>query len=101
LTERLVPGRWSEVRPPTRQELKGTHVLALGLDEASAKVRTGPPGDEDEDYELDVWAGVVPLVLRAQPPIPDPALRPGIGPSPAVLNWTPTRRSARPRSADD
>ena len=56
-TERLVPGRWDEVRPPTAQELKGTRVLALTLDEASAKVRTGPPVDDDEDYELDVWAG--------------------------------------------
>ena len=59
-TERLVPGRWDEVRPPTPQELKGTRVLAFDLDEASAKVRTGPPVDDDEDYELDVWAGVDP-----------------------------------------
>ena len=66
-TERLVPGRWDEVRPPTPQELKGTRVLALDLDEASAKVRTGPPVDDDEDYELDVWAGVIPLAMQAGP----------------------------------
>lgn len=86
-TERLVPGRWDEVRPPTPQELKGTRVLALTLDEASAKVRTGPPVDDDEDYELDVWAGVIPLAQRAGAPEPDPKLRPGIEPSEAVRSW--------------
>jgi hypothetical protein len=86
-TERLVPGRWDEVRPPTPQELKGTRVLALDLAEASAKVRTGPPVDDDEDYERDVWAGVIPLALQPGSPTPDPKLRPGIEPSPAVRNW--------------
>ena len=64
-TEKLVPGRWPEVRWPTRQELKGTKVLSLPIDEASAKVRTGGPVDDAEDYALDVWAGVVPLSLAA------------------------------------
>ena len=77
-TEKLVPGRWGDVRPPTRQELKGTAVLALPIAEGSAKVRTGPPGDDEEDYALDAWAGVVPLRLAAQEPEPDPRLRPGI-----------------------
>ena len=86
-TERLVPGRWGEVRPPTPQELKGTRVLAFDLDEASAKVRTGPPVDDDEDYERDVWAGVIPLALVAGPPAPDPKLTPGIEPSHAVRSW--------------
>ncbi|HEY6891716.1 MAG TPA: pyridoxamine 5'-phosphate oxidase family protein, partial [Solirubrobacter sp.] len=86
-TERLVPGRWDEVRPPTPQELKGTRVLAFDLDEASAKVRTGPPVDDDEDYERDVWAGVVPLTLAAGEPTPDPKLTPGIEPSHAVRSW--------------
>ena len=86
-TERLVPGRWDEVRPPTPQELKGTRVLAFALDEASAKVRTGPPVDDDEDYERDVWAGVIPLALTAGPPAPDPRLTPGIAPSQAVRSW--------------
>jgi nitroimidazol reductase NimA-like FMN-containing flavoprotein (pyridoxamine 5'-phosphate oxidase superfamily) len=86
-TERLVPGRWAEVRPPTPQELKGTRVLAFDLAEASAKVRTGPPVDDDEDYELDVWAGVIPLAVQPGPPTPDPKLTPGIEPSEAVRSW--------------
>ncbi len=86
-TERLVPGRWDEVRPPTAQELKGTRVLAFDLDEASAKVRSGPPVDDDEDYDLDVWAGVVPLTLTPGPLTPDPKLTPGIEPSEAVRSW--------------
>jgi nitroimidazol reductase NimA-like FMN-containing flavoprotein (pyridoxamine 5'-phosphate oxidase superfamily) len=76
--EQLVPGRWADVRSPSRKELKGTSVLALPLDEASAKIRTGPPVDDDEDYDLDVWAGVIPLRLQALPPEDDPLLRPGI-----------------------
>jgi uncharacterized protein len=86
-TERLIPGRWDEVRWPSRQELKGTRVLALDLGEASAKVRTGPPVDDDEDYAMDVWAGVIPLTLQAGQPIDDPKLRPGIEPSEAVRRW--------------
>jgi nitroimidazol reductase NimA-like FMN-containing flavoprotein (pyridoxamine 5'-phosphate oxidase superfamily) len=86
-TERLVPGRWDEVRPPTRQELKGTRVLAFDLDEASAKVRTGPPVDDDEDYELEVWAGVIPLAVSPGQITPDPKLTPGIEPSEAVRSW--------------
>jgi nitroimidazol reductase NimA-like FMN-containing flavoprotein (pyridoxamine 5'-phosphate oxidase superfamily) len=88
-TERLVPGRWDEVRPPSAQELKGTRVLALDLREASAKVRTGPPVDDDEDYALDVWAGVIPLSVAAGPPVADPKLTPGIEPSAAVRRWAP------------
>jgi nitroimidazol reductase NimA-like FMN-containing flavoprotein (pyridoxamine 5'-phosphate oxidase superfamily) len=64
-TEKLVPGRWDEVRGPSPQELKGTRVVAIDLAEASAKVRDGGPVDDEEDYELDVWAGVVPVSLRA------------------------------------
>jgi nitroimidazol reductase NimA-like FMN-containing flavoprotein (pyridoxamine 5'-phosphate oxidase superfamily) len=90
-TERLVPGRWDEVRPPTRQELKGTDVLALGLDEASAKVRAGGPVDDEQDYGLDVWAGVVPLALRAGAPVPDARLAGGVAPSAAVTGWAPRR----------
>jgi nitroimidazol reductase NimA-like FMN-containing flavoprotein (pyridoxamine 5'-phosphate oxidase superfamily) len=77
-TERMVPGRWQHIRWPTRQELKGTKVLALPIDEASAKVRSGPPGDDDEDYALDAWAGVVPLAPAFGAPEPDPLLREGI-----------------------
>ena len=77
-TEKLVPGRWAAVRPPTRKELKGTAALALPITEGSAKVRTGPPIDDDEDYALDAWAGVVPIRTEMLPPEPDPRLRAGI-----------------------
>ena len=77
-SERLVPGRWDDVRAPTQSELKATSVLAVALDEFSVKTRTGPPGDEEEDYELDVWAGVVPVEQRLLEPVPDPRLRPGV-----------------------
>jgi uncharacterized protein len=77
-TEKLVPGRWADVRWPTRKELKGTAALALPIAEGSAKVRTGPPIDEDEDYALGAWAGVVPIRTEMLDPIPDPRLRDGI-----------------------
>lgn len=77
-SEHIVPGRWNEVREPTESEMNATTVLALPLTEASAKVRTGPPLDDDEDYHLPVWAGVVPLKLRAGEPVPDPRLSEGI-----------------------
>jgi uncharacterized protein len=76
-TEKVLPGRWEHVRWPTRKELKATSVLALPIDEASAKIRTGPPIDDDEDYALDVWAGTVPLETRALAPHPDERLAPG------------------------
>lgn len=91
-TERLAPGRWSEVRPPSAQELKATRVLAMRLDETSAKARSGPPVDDDEDYALDVWAGMVPLALTAGTPVADPRLALGTAPSPSVRCWEPTRR---------
>jgi len=78
-TEQLLPGRWADSRSPTRKELKATSILRVPLAEASAKVRTGPPEDGDtDDADLDVWAGVIPLVTRALAPEPDPTLRPGI-----------------------
>ena len=73
-TEHVVPGRWDAVRPPNKQELDATLVLALPLSEASAKVRTGPPIDDEEDYELPVWAGVIPLRLETLGATPDPRL---------------------------
>lgn len=90
-TEGIVPGRWDEVRAPSPKELKATRVLAMTLDEASAKVRTGPPGDDDEDYALDMWAGVIPMKLTAQTPVDDPRLAPGIVPSATVRCWDPQR----------
>jgi uncharacterized protein len=73
-SEHVIRGRWEEVRGPTEQELKATTVLSLTLEEVSAKVRTGPPVDDEEDYELPVWAGVIPLRLVAGQPVPDPRL---------------------------
>jgi hypothetical protein len=77
-TNHILPGRWEEVRQPTEQELKATSVLALPLDEVSAKVRTGPPIDDEEDYAFPVWAGVVPLRSRVAEPVPDSRLPVGI-----------------------
>jgi uncharacterized protein len=90
-TEKLVPGRWEEVRPPNAQELKATRVLAIDLHEASAKVRSGGPVDDEEDYALPTWAGVVPLSLHAGAPEPDDRLLDGVQPSAAVTGWTPAR----------
>lgn len=73
-TEHIVSDRWNYLRPVTDSELKGTSVLALPLKEVSAKVRTGPPKDEEEDYALPIWAGVVPLRIAAGEPVPDPKL---------------------------
>ena len=84
-TEKLLPGRWDEVRQPSRKELKATMILALAIDEASAKVRTGPPNDDDsEDAALDTWAGVVPFVTTLGDPEPSPGLRPRIAPGPSI-----------------
>lgn len=79
-TEHIVPGRWKEVRPPNKSELAATAVLSLPIREASAKVRTGDPVDAEEDYALDVWAGVIPLKLRADAPKNDARLKNGINP---------------------
>ena len=70
----MIPGRWDEVREPNDRELQLTTVLAIPLNEASAKVRTGPPVDDEEDYDLPVWAGVIPLQMMANEPIADPRL---------------------------
>jgi uncharacterized protein len=74
ISEQIVPRRWDDVRLPTDQELKATKVLALPITEASAKVRTGPPLDDEEDYGLPIWAGVLPLKVHAETPVRDPRL---------------------------
>ncbi len=79
-TEHIVPGRWEDVRPPSESEMRATMVLKVPLVEVSAKVRTGPPIDDEEDYALNVWAGVVPLELRAGNPVNDDRLPSGIEP---------------------
>lgn len=78
-TERLVPGRWQEVRLPNPIELKQTAVVAVPIDTASAKIRSGPPGDDEADMNLPVWAGVLPLQQIVGSPLPDPALPDGVG----------------------
>jgi nitroimidazol reductase NimA-like FMN-containing flavoprotein (pyridoxamine 5'-phosphate oxidase superfamily) len=77
-TERLVPGRWDDVRPPNEVEFKATAVALMEIDLASAKVRTGPPSDDEEDYDLPVWAGVLPLRQLYEEPLPDDRLDPQI-----------------------
>jgi nitroimidazol reductase NimA-like FMN-containing flavoprotein (pyridoxamine 5'-phosphate oxidase superfamily) len=74
IVEHIVPGRWAEARGPSENELKATVVLALPIEEASAKLRTGPPQDDEPDYELPVWAGVIPISSEAHAPVPDPHL---------------------------
>jgi nitroimidazol reductase NimA-like FMN-containing flavoprotein (pyridoxamine 5'-phosphate oxidase superfamily) len=85
--ERIVPGRFREVRAPTEADARVTGVLSMSLVEASANVRTGPPLDDEQDYSLDVWAGVVPLRMRAGPPIPDPRLASDIKPTATIESW--------------
>ena len=79
-TNRLFPGRWDILRPVTAKELKATTMLGLSLDEASAKVRSGPPGDDEEDYALPIWAGVIPLRAQVLSLIDDPRLLPKLRP---------------------
>ena len=86
-TEHIVRGRWAEVRWPTELELKATSVLKLPIEEASAKVRTGDPKDDENDYAMDVWAGVLPLSLTACEPINDERLAKGIAAPGYVRNY--------------
>ena len=94
IVEHIVPGRWAEARTPTEKELKATTVLALAIDEASAKVRSGPPLDDEPDYDLPVWAGVIPISSEAGEPQPDLRVAPGTPPSPSASGY---RRPGRPR----
>ena len=89
-TEQVMKGRWDDVRQPTEQELKGTTVLSVALEEVSAKVRTGGPVDDEADYTLPVWAGVLPLETVAKAPIPD-ALRKNEPPVPEYIKKYPQR----------
>jgi nitroimidazol reductase NimA-like FMN-containing flavoprotein (pyridoxamine 5'-phosphate oxidase superfamily) len=79
VTEQIAPGQWDYARRPSRKELAATAVLALSLEEASVKMRRGAPSDDDEDYALPLWAGVLPLVTTWGEPVPDPVLTDGIG----------------------
>lgn len=82
--DRLYPGRWDTLRPANAQELKATAVVTMALDEASAKLRTGPPADDEEDLGWPVWAGVLPVHLTAGAPQPDAYVAPGLSPPPTV-----------------
>jgi len=77
-TNKMQPGRWNDVRKPTEGEWKATMLLKFSIDEASAKIRTGPPKDDEEDYDLNIWAGVVPLKIERKQVIPDPVLKAGV-----------------------
>jgi nitroimidazol reductase NimA-like FMN-containing flavoprotein (pyridoxamine 5'-phosphate oxidase superfamily) len=87
ISEHLIPGRWAEVRRPSESELKATSVLEFLIDEASAKVRSGPPLDNEKDYGWPVWAGVLPLEMRSRPPIPDDKLIGGVALPDYVLRY--------------
>ncbi|HEX8149887.1 MAG TPA: pyridoxamine 5'-phosphate oxidase family protein [Pyrinomonadaceae bacterium] len=91
ISEHIVPGRWGEVRGPDEGELRQTLVLKLPLVEASAKVRTGPPLDDEPDYAMPVWAGELPLRLTADEPVPDPRLAPDSEPPPYVRQYSRSR----------
>ena len=92
IVEHVAPGRLSSVRPPSEGEMRATRVVELPLDEASAKVRTGPPKDDEADYALGIWAGELPLRLDPLAPVADPRLAPGLSPPPHVTGWRRGRR---------
>ncbi len=87
ISEHVIPGRVAATRPHSEKEVKGTLVLAMSIAEASAKVRTGPPIDEEEDYLLDTWAGVLPLGIDVGEPLPDPRLKDGVTIPEHISRW--------------
>jgi nitroimidazol reductase NimA-like FMN-containing flavoprotein (pyridoxamine 5'-phosphate oxidase superfamily) len=87
IVEHIVPGRWADVRWPTENELKATSVLAIPIEEASAKIRSGPPLDDEQDYAMDVWAGVIPIASQPMDPEPDPRLPAGVVAPPYVSGY--------------
>jgi nitroimidazol reductase NimA-like FMN-containing flavoprotein (pyridoxamine 5'-phosphate oxidase superfamily) len=93
LVNRVLPGRAAEVRAANPKELNATSVLSLPIAEASAKIRSGPPHDDEEDYALGCWAGVLPLRMTALAPEPDPRLPSGIAPPESLVHWA---RGGRP-----
>ena len=78
VTDHILPGRWNDARKPNEKELRATSVISVKIDEASAKIRTGPPKDEEQDYSLPVWAGVIPFTQKPSKPVDDPILTKGI-----------------------
>jgi nitroimidazol reductase NimA-like FMN-containing flavoprotein (pyridoxamine 5'-phosphate oxidase superfamily) len=98
LVEHIIPGRTADARPPTEKELRSTMLLKLPLTESSAKIRTGWPSDEEEDYDLSIWAGVIPFAHRILPPLADPALRFDLGVPDYVAHYA---RAGRPTSTPE
>jgi nitroimidazol reductase NimA-like FMN-containing flavoprotein (pyridoxamine 5'-phosphate oxidase superfamily) len=92
ITEHFLKGRWDESRQPTDREVDATSVLRLPITEASAKIRVGPPSDDEEDYALPIWAGVIPLRLVADSPVPDPRLDPGLRLPPSAQSFLERHR---------
>lgn len=84
VSDHLQPGRWSDARRPNEKELAATGVVEVPIDTASAKIRSGPPLDDEEDYGLPIWAGVIPIAEASLAPVPDPRLMPGV-PLPTYL----------------
>jgi len=99
-TERIMPGRWADARQPNAQELKATAVVAVPIESASAKVRMGPPKDDEDDYQLPIWAGVIPITQQVGAPQPDPKLHDGIPLPPYVCEYV-ERRSGRRTTNDE
>jgi uncharacterized protein len=91
ISDHIIRGRWEEVRKPTEQELKATSVLKLPLEEASAKIRTGPPKDDSGDYALPIWAGVLPLNTGPGEPTRDPAMQVDADVPASVKNYSRPR----------
>ena len=92
ISEHLLAGRWNDVRRPNDKELKITAVLEFHIEEASAKIRQGPPADDEDDYNLPVWAGILPLSLETKAPVPDVRLVTGVKLPEYVLNGRKNRR---------
>ena len=93
ISDHLIPGRWEEVRTPNTKELKATKVLEISIDEASAKIRTGGPIDDDQDYNLDIWAGEIPLRNMALSPMPDAKLKEGLEIPKSVMEYIKSNNS--------
>lgn len=87
VSEQICPGRWEEVREPNAKEMKATSVVAIDIEQASAKQRQGPPGDDAEDYDLPIWAGVIPMHLATTSPETDPAMKMELPVSPSVEKY--------------
>ena len=88
ISDHVIPGRVAGTRPHHEREVRATLVLSMSITEASAKIRTGPPVDDEEDHQLDTWAGILPIGIEVGTPIPDPQLRDGITPPPHILQWS-------------